>query len=438
MARRLSARPDAVIVGAGVIGAAVALELSKKGYRTLNVDRNAAVGNGSTSSSSACVRAHYSSREGVTMAYEGFSYWQRWADYLGAAEGPELAEYVNCGTVLLKSDNGQHERSLAHYDAIGVEYEDWDRAACHEHMPYLDLHRFWPPSRPDDDSFWADPAGEIDGAIFTPGSGYVSDPMLAARNLQEAAERAGGEFLFRRTVVDVMSNGRVSGVVLDDGERIDAPIVVNVAGPHSAAINRMAGVDTEMKITTKPVRHEVYVVPAPADLDLARDGFTISDGDLGIYFRPETGNSILVGSEDPACDPLEWAQDPDDFERRVSRASWETQVYRLARRLPSLQVPSQMRGLADLYDVSDDWMPVYDRSSLAGFYLAIGTSGNQFKNAPIAGYVMAELIDASENGRDHDRDPVQLRMPHTGLPLNLGFFSRNRDVDPNSSYSVNG
>ena len=27
------------------------------------------------------------------------------------------------------------------------------------------------------------------------------------------------------------------------------------------------------------------------------DGFHTSDGDTGIYFRPETGNSILIGSE---------------------------------------------------------------------------------------------------------------------------------------------
>jgi sarcosine oxidase subunit beta len=434
----LSARPDAVIIGAGVIGAALALELSRRGYRTLNVDRNSAAGHGSTSSSSACVRAHYSSREGVTMAYEGFSYWQQWSDYVGIETGPDLARFVNRGTVLLKSDNGQYRRSLVHYDAIGVEYEDWDAQACAEQMPWLDLHRYWPPSRPDDDAFWQDSEIELDGAIFTPGSGYVNDPMLAARNLADAAQRAGGEFRLRRTVTDIVRNGRVQGVVLDDGERIDAPIVVNVAGPHSAAVNRMAGLDGDTNITTRPMRHEVFVVPAPADLALTEQGFTVSDGDLGIYFRPETGGAILVGSEDPPCDPLEWVDGPDEFERRVSRKNWEAQVYRLARRIPSLQVPTEMRGLADLYDVTDDWMPIYDRSSLPGFYLAIGTSGNQFKNAPVAGYAMAELIDRCENGHDHDSDPLQVTLPHTGLPLNLGFFARNREVDRNSSYSVNG
>ena len=30
-----------------------------------------------------------------------------------------------------------------------------------------------------------------------------------------------------------------------------------------------------------------------------------------------------------------------------------------------------------MYDVSDDWIPIYDRTDLDGFYVAIGTSGNQ-------------------------------------------------------------
>ena len=36
------------------------------------------------------------------------------------------------------------------------------------------------------------------------------------------------------------------------------------------------------------------------------DGFHTSDGDTGIYFRPESGNNILIGSEDPDCDPKVW------------------------------------------------------------------------------------------------------------------------------------
>lgn len=429
---------DAVIIGAGVIGSAVALELARRGLRTVSIDRNPAAGYGSTSSSSACVRAHYSSRDGVAMAHEGFSYWQDWAGYLDVADERGLAEYVRCGTVLLKADDGQHVKSVAHYRELGVPFEDWDTQTLVERVPYYDPQRFWPPSRPGEDRFWQAARGLLDGAIYTPDSGYMSDPQLATHNLQRAAEAAGGRFLFRRLVTEVRAGARVNGVRLDDGSMVDAPIVVNVAGPHSGRINRLAGMESAMKIKTRPMRHEVHIVPAPPGVDLARDGFHTADGDQGIYFRPEGGNAIIVGSEDPPGDPREWVEDPDHFERGVTESHWQTQVYRLARRIPTLRVPTTPRGVADLYDVSDDWMPIYDVSDLPGFYLAIGSSGNQFKNAPVAGHVMAELITAVEAGHDHDREPLQLRLPHTGHPLDVGFFSRNRAVNADSSFGVNG
>jgi sarcosine oxidase subunit beta len=179
-------------------------------------------------------------------------------------------------------------------------------------------------------------------------------------------------------------------------------------------------------------------VPAPPGVDFERDGMQVSDADMGTYFRPDVGNHILVGSEDPKCDPHVWVDDPDDYDRGVTEAQWESQVYRLARRIPSLEVPSARRGVVDLYDVSDDWIPIYDRSCLDGYYMAIGTSGNQFKNAAPVGHMMAELIEACEQGHDHDADPLRVRMRHTGLELSLGFYSRNRAVNPESSFSVIG
>src|SRR6201990_2172228 len=79
----MSRKADAVIIGAGVIGAATAYELARKGYKTLNIDKLPASGYGPTSASCAIVRAHYSSWDGVAMAYEGFFYWQDWGSYLG-------------------------------------------------------------------------------------------------------------------------------------------------------------------------------------------------------------------------------------------------------------------------------------------------------------------------------------------------------------------
>jgi sarcosine oxidase subunit beta len=267
----------------------------------------------------------------------------------------------------------------------------------------------------------------------------MNDPQLAAHNLQVAAESRGSRFMFKSQVVEIRRAGaKISGVTLNDGQQIDAPVVVNAAGPHSFIVNDMAGVQDGMKIKTRALRHEVHVVPSPKGFDFEDHGYVTSDFTNATYHLPEVGNNILVGSQDPACDPKIWIDDPDHFNRQVTTQQWRAQVYRLAQRIPSLGIPDKPRGLADLYDVSDDWIPIYDKSDLAGFYLAIGTSGNQFKNAPVVGRLMAELIDACENGHDHDQEPITITGRYTGQVLNAGFYSRLRELNRDSSFSVVG
>lgn len=65
---------DVIIIGAGIIGAACAFELAKKGYKVITIDRNGAAGHGSTSGSCAVIRVHYSTLDGTALAYEGYHY----------------------------------------------------------------------------------------------------------------------------------------------------------------------------------------------------------------------------------------------------------------------------------------------------------------------------------------------------------------------------
>ncbi|MEM8813760.1 MAG: FAD-dependent oxidoreductase, partial [Pseudomonadota bacterium] len=70
----MSDTADAIIIGTGVIGAATAFEMAKKGLKTISVDRNGQAGHGSTSGSCAIIRVHYSTLEGTAFAYEGYFY----------------------------------------------------------------------------------------------------------------------------------------------------------------------------------------------------------------------------------------------------------------------------------------------------------------------------------------------------------------------------
>jgi len=430
---------DAVIIGAGIMGACIAFELAKKGWKPLVVDKLPAAGHGSTANTCAIVRMSYSTRDGVAMAYEGLHYWENWESYLEAVDERGFARLIATGEVLLKADDGHWKKVADRFADVGVPYEEWSLDRVRERFPFFHGGAFGPPRRPDDPSFYDEPSEVIAGALYTPGGGYVNDPVLSVHNVQRAAEAKGAVFLFDTEVVEIRrGDDRVIGVSLNDGTTIDAPVVVNAAGPHSFVINRMAGVEEGMKIRTRALRHEVHHVPSPNGVNFEKIGCHTSDGDTGVYIRPEVGNHILIGSEDPECDPKEWIEDPDHYNREVTDEQFAAQVYRLARRIPDLPIPNKKVGIADLYDVSDDWIPIYDRSDLDGFYMAVGTSGNQYKNGPVAGAMMAELIENCEHGHDHDRDPVQFTTHYTGRTLDVGFYSRLREINPESSFSVNG
>lgn len=429
---------DAIIIGAGVIGACTALEMARAGMKTLSIDKTGGAGLGSTAGSCAIIRLYYSTVESCALAYENWYYWKDWAGYLGQTDPRGMIRYRDTGTLVTKcAHNGHLERAAELMDAIGAPYEHWGPAEIKAKFPFFDLNLYGPPKRPEMDGFGEPTGGEVTGAMFFPCGGYVTDPALAAQNAEHAAKAAGAEFLYNAEVVEILiEDGRAAGVRLADGRSFRAPVVVNVAGPHSSKINRMAGVFDEMSIKTRALRHEVAHVPAPPGFDMERDGCVTSDGDISTYARPEAGNHVLAGSEDPECDTREWV-DPDDWDRSLSDQG-RIQAMRLAQRYSGLPVPNNPKGVVELYDVTEDWNPIYDKTALPGFYVAIGTSGNQFKNAPVVGKMMAKLIGECEAGRDHDADPVPFTFDNVGMEISIGFFSRNREINADSSFSVLG
>ena len=430
---------DAVIIGSGVIGCSIAFEMTKRGYKTLNVDKLGDAGMGSTSGSCAIIRFHYSTTEGVAMAREGYYYWLDWPKYLEKRDPDGLATYRNTGALVIKTPvNNNLARVKAALDEFGVGYLEVDPEAIQHYLPNVNLASYFPQKWVDDPEFGQPTSDTIPGALWIPESGYISDPKLSTHNLMVAAQAKGADFQFKAQVTQILKkDGRAAGIRLADGTEIEAPVVVNVAGPHSAIINRMAGVEASMTIKTRPMKQEVAHVPAPEGLNWERDGYMLSDGDIGCYSRPEVGNHFLIGSEDPECDPRLWVDDPDNYDLNFTD-QYKCMVMREAMRVSDLTVPNQYQGVVDLYDCSDDWIPIYDKSDLPGFYMAVGTSGNQYKNAPVVGTMMAELIDACEQGRDHDKDPFQFYLKYTRRHLNVGFYSRNREINTDSSFSVIG
>ena len=222
-------------------------------------------------------------------------------------------------------------------------------------------------------------------------------------------------------------------------------------------------------------------MPPPEEhrFDHIHGGYILCDSNLGIYFRPDVGNKvsiqrsprslvtclttfayiciykvslwiwvqylticgikstnqILIGGSEPPCDPLHYVENADELDTDFSE-EWTHNVYRANLRFPSLGVPagSQQKGIVSAYDVTEDWVPIYDKTQLGGYFMCVGTSGNQFKNAAPVGKMMAQLIDEVSAGKDHDNDPVVFNLAKSGLgDINMRLFSRKRSIQSTSN-----
>jgi len=423
-----TAPSSAIVVGAGIIGSSIALELARRGWEVTVVDKGSTPGSGSTSASSAMVRFNYDNLQEAVLAWESYARWVDWSKHLGVEDPAGMATYVRTGLLVLDGELLDRELELGHMDTLGISYEAVNAEQIRERFPALDPAKIGPACRVEDEHFWDDPTGEIGGFVQHE-SGFVNDATLAAHNLAHAAEEFGATFRWRSIVTGVLRDGdQVRGVTFDDGTELTASVVVNAAGPWSVALNTMAGVLDDFSTSTRATEQEVISVPAPEGFTVEDGGTGVHDPDFGTYFRPHPGGTIIVGSFEAPCDPLILVDDADEVRTSPSAENWEVQSLRLARRLPDLHVPSQKSGIVSAYDITDDWIPIYDKTTLGGYYVAIGTSGHQFKAAPFVGVAMAELIGAVEGGHDHDNEPLVVKGEYTGVDLELGFFSRHRHV----------
>jgi len=281
-------------------------------------------------------------------------------------------------------------------DELGVKYEELDLDGIKKKMPLLDTRSYFPVKLPDDPGFGRPTGAAVTGAIFVPESGYMSDPQLSTHNVQRAVEARGGEFMFNTKVVEIRKRqGRVAGITLEDGRQIDAPVVVNVAGPHSYIINRMAGVEEGMRIKTRALRQEVAHVPAPEGFDYQKDGMIISDGDVGTYSRPEVGNNVLVGSEDPSAMCVNGLIRTIITRISPSKPRLRPCVRPSASRGCPFPIPCRECRSLRCFGRLDS---IYDKSDLPGFYMAWGPPETSTKMRP-SSRSDGELIEKVQAGK---------------------------------------
>jgi glycine/D-amino acid oxidase-like deaminating enzyme len=418
---------DIIVIGAGIVGSSAAFQLAKSGHDVLLVDKAAGAGFGSTSASSAVVRFEYSKLETAVSAWESKFIWENLRDYLELPASEPVVGFHRIGIVILDSPSFTHEYLRGLFDTLGAEWLELEPDALAAAYPGIDIGSFYPPKRIDSEEFWDEPHGKL-GAMVTPQAGFMDDPRLAAENFAKAAQRKGARTLYGTRVVGIAHTGDLWQVTFDDGSVAHAPQILNAAGPWSGEVQRLAGVGEEFTISTRPMRQEVHAVASPPGYNPPGGlGPSVVDEDLGYYVRPEPSGSLIVGGAEPECDGLEWVEGPvDDVDLNRTQEKFDAQVTRAARRFPALTIPPRPSGVVGVYDVADDWTAISDKTNAPGFFVGIGTSGNCVKHGPVFGEYLNAIVTATEEGRDHDTDPLTWTGPQSGITINLGFFSRLR------------
>lgn len=364
-----------VVVGAGVVGSAVAMHLAELGAPSVVVvDPDLAGERSSSELNAGGVRATWWQPVNIDLCARTIETFRTLGDAVGFRPHGYLWLY---GPDLW-------EGALRH---VGVQnrYAREVEVLAPERVPVR-----WPV---------IDRLEGVAGATFSPRDGLVDSHAVRERYRSRARD-AGVRFLDRRLLVEAERRPggglRLGLHVAEDRDaalaallgppagaptdRIRCERVVNAAGPWAAWTARVLGYE----VPSTAVRRQVSVI-ASRDVDLSPYGMIVDT--TGCYFHAEAGGLILAGYSPPG-DP---AGVRFDYE---GRGFFEREIWpRLAARSTAMDRLEHVRGWAGLYELSPDNSAilgaVHDRP---GVYEAHSFSGRGVMQSDAAGRALAELI----------------------------------------------
>lgn len=347
---------DVVIVGGGVMGTSLAYHLASRGVDVLLLEREA-LGAGSTSRNAGGVRQQFSSELNVRIQMLAVRMLERFEAEVGVSADFRQIGYLFLLTRPQEVENFRADMEMWH--RVGLTEATWLSAGeAAARVPGLMVD-------------------DVLGCTFCPTDG-IATPDAVTMGYAAAAKRHGARLREGATVVGVdVTKGRVSGVRTASGE-VATRAVFCAAGPWSAEIGRLAGVE----VPVAPYRRHIWVTgPLP---EVPRDAPMTVEWVSTFYFHPE-GDGLLFGMSDRS--------EPPTFSTEVSQSFAEKAFEIALRRLPAIDKAGIKTAWAGLYETTPDHQAILGPSSLVeGFWCACGFSGHGFMQAPAAGLLLAQLL----------------------------------------------
>ena len=385
MAVAASALPrsaDVVVIGGGVMGASLAYHLALRGMRdVLVLERGDVFGQGATGKCAGGVRHQFGTEINIRLSRASIRMLEAFPRELGQDIGLRQCGYL---FILTRAEDVEaFRRNVELQRRLGVQTEWLEPDEVRRRLPLLCL----------DDV--------VAGTFY--GRDGLCDPSSVVNGYVSGARRLGATMLTTVEVSDLRVQAeRVATVVTSQGE-IAAGAVVIAAGPWSASVGRMLGVD----LNVQPLRRQMLVTtPLP---QVPPDFPFVIDFATGLYFHRE-GPGVLTGMANHA--------EPPGFDESVDLAWEQVHLEAAVRRFPLLEQAGLTSHWAGLYEMTPDAHPLIGRlPSMDNAYLLTGFSGHGFMHGPIAGKLLAEVIlDGQSSTIDiKPLDPARFANDRGGL-----------------------
>ncbi|MCC6315276.1 MAG: FAD-binding oxidoreductase [Thermomicrobiales bacterium] len=347
---------EAIVVGAGIMGCAIAHALAERGMTDVLVLDKDAIGRGSTADAAGGIRQQFSTETNIRIAQYSVRVWETYQERFGIDIGLRQQGYLFLLTN--PAEEAVFRANLALQQSLGVPSR-W--------VAPPDIAAINPGVVLDD----------VVGGTFCPEDGWC-DTYSATVGFAQAARKLGVQFQEETPVEGItIERGRVVGVRTSTGN-VASPLVIICAGPYTRLVGAMAGVELpvdpyrRMSFITEPF--EGLPQSLPMTIEFAS----------GLYFHPES-HGFLFGMAN--------REEPIGFSKVVDEEWMIATVERLVERAPAFENARVLRGWAGSYEVTPDANPLVGWvGEPEGLAVAAGFSGHGFMQGPAIGACMAELI----------------------------------------------
>ena len=329
---------DAIIIGAGIVGAACAAECAREGLSVAIVEAGI-IGGGATAAGMGHVVVMDDSDAQFALTRYSQQLWDEISEEL-----PREVEHDACGTIWIAADDEEMEearRKEKFYSARGVRVEVLDAHSLAQAEPNL---------RPG-----------LVGGLRVPGDSVIYPPCAAQFFVDQAV--AKGAALFVGKAVETIMNDEVR---LRDGSSISAGVIVNAAGSSSPALT--PGLDVKKRkghlvITDRYpnfLRHEVV------ELGYLKSAHSLTSDSVAFNIQPRRTGQLLIGSS------RQYGVDHS----RVETSILNRMLDRAIEYLPALRKLSSLRAWTGFRAATPDKLPfIGPHIEHKRLYLATGHEG---------------------------------------------------------------